>query len=529
MGENTTFSFNLPTQPSNLIKVIGLGGGGCNAVNFMHLQGIKDVDFMVCNTDFNHLELSNVPTKVQLGRKITEGLGAGAQPDRGREATIETLDEIRAHLSDNTKMVFITAGMGGGTGTGSAPIVARMCKEMGILTVGIVTMPFKFEGKRRFEQANAGLEELKQYVDTIIVVLNDKLRETFGNLPIRDAFGQADNVLSSAAKGIAEIITVDGYVNVDFSDVKTVLTNSGVAIMGSGEAEGENRAINAIEMALNSPLLNDTDIRGAKNILLNVSSGNEQLTLDEMGEIVDFLQDEAGLSANVIFGNCTDLTLDSKIRVTVIATGFETNIESRKEHRVELKVQQVQETETVVNHFEPKQTIVFEAPKVEERNGEEVIVHNLGSSLVVENEETDTSLGFKLITKEDVELHIPPVVVRPAMPVFQEAPKVVEPVKAEPIFTFSAPTSINDAKLNIDRALENAQSRVATLKGLNNMNRPYDNKTVEEYENEPAYRRQNTDIEAPVNSSSDNTQRYYLSGTDSDLRSKNSYLHDRAD
>lgn len=315
-------NFNLPKEESSIIKVIGVGGGGSNAVNHMYRQGIRGVDFVVCNTDQQALDMSPVPRKIALGSSLTEGRGAGAQAEVGRNAAIETLDEIKAVLNDNTKMVFITAGMGGGTGTGAAPIIAEAAKELGILTVGIVTVPFAFEGKKRKLQADKGLEELKRNVDTVLVICNDKLREMYGNLKLGEAFSQADDILTIAAKGIAEIITVEGYVNVDFEDVRTVMTNSGVAIMGSASASGPNRANEAVTRALASPLLNDNNIFGASNILLYISSGSDEVTMDEVTEITDFIQEEAGMTADIIWGNGYDDTLGDAISITVIATGF---------------------------------------------------------------------------------------------------------------------------------------------------------------------------------------------------------------
>ena len=314
--------FNL-TNGDSIIKVIGVGGGGSNAVTHMFNQGIVGVDFIICNTDEQSLELSPVPEKIQLGPELTEGRGAGSRPNIGREACVESVEDIRSFLTDNTKMVFITAGMGGGTGTGAAPVIAKVAQELDILTVGIVTLPFTFEGRRRQNQGMEGLEELKKNVDTIIVISNDKLRQIHGNLTLAQAFENADNILATAAKGIAEIITVPGYINVDFEDVNTVMRGSGVAIMGTSSMEGENRARRAVEAALNSPLLEDNDIRGAQHILLNITSGTKEVTMDEVFEITEYVQEEAGYGTDLIWGNCYDETLGDKISVTVIATGFE--------------------------------------------------------------------------------------------------------------------------------------------------------------------------------------------------------------
>lgn len=315
--------FDMTKGNSYIIKVVGVGGGGSNAVTNMHSKGIVGVDFVICNTDNQALDMSAVPTKVQLGPTLTEGRGAGSKPNVGREACLESEDEIKTLFGDDTKMVFITAGMGGGTGTGAAPVIAKAAQELDILTVGIVTMPFTFEGRRRQKQANEGLEELKKHVDTLIVISNDKLREIHGNLTLTDAFSQADGILTTAAKGIAEIITVPGYINVDFEDVNTVMRGSGVAIMGTATAEGEDRARRAVEAALNSPLLEENDIRGAEHILLNISSGAKEVTMDEIFEITEYVQEEAGYGTDLIWGNCYDEKLGDKLTVTVIATGFE--------------------------------------------------------------------------------------------------------------------------------------------------------------------------------------------------------------
>lgn len=308
---------------NSIIKVIGVGGGGGNAVAYMYKQGIVGVDFAICNTDHQALDISPVPIKVQLGPNLTDGMGAGSVPEVGKQSCIESIDEVRRFLEQDTKMLFITAGMGGGTGTGAAPIIAKAAKEMGILTVAIVTLPFKFEGLRRQNQAVEGLENLKKCVDSILVISNDRLRHMYGNLSLSNAFSKADDILTTAARGIAEIITVPGYINVDFKDVNTVMKNSGVSIMGYAEAEGENRAKEAVEEALNSPLLEDNDIRGAQHILLNISSGDHEVTMDEIGEITEYIQEEAGYGTHMIWGNCNDEALGEKISVTIIATGFD--------------------------------------------------------------------------------------------------------------------------------------------------------------------------------------------------------------
>lgn len=315
-------NFTFQESKSTEIKVIGIGGGGGNAVNHMFKLGIRDVDFVICNTDAQALDASPVLNRVQLGASLTEGRGAGNKPEVGREAALENIEDVKKALANNTKMVFITAGMGGGTGTGGAPVIAKACKEAGYLTVGIVTIPFRNEGRRRIKQAAEGIAELEEYVDSLLIINNERIREMYGDFSISEAFSKADNVLATAAKGIAEIITVPGYINVDYADVETVMQNSGLSIMGTGIAQGENRAEKAVNLALNSPLLNNNDIRGAKNILLNITSGTEEATMDEVGKITDFIQNRAGFDADLIWGNGKDETLGENISVTIIATGF---------------------------------------------------------------------------------------------------------------------------------------------------------------------------------------------------------------
>ncbi|ROH96121.1 cell division protein FtsZ [Chryseobacterium daecheongense] len=316
------FSFDLPKGNSSIIKVIGVGGGGNNALKHMYEKGIHGVDFVICNTDAQTLDNNPVSNKVQLGTSITEGLGAGADPEVGEKSAIESIEEIKAAMGQNTKMVFITAGMGGGTGTGAAPVIAKVAKDMGILTVGIVTVPFSFEGKRRLEQAENGLDKLRNNVDSLIVINNDKLRQQFGNLGFKQGFSKADEVLTNAAKGMAEVITGYFDVNIDFRDAKSVLQNSGTALMSTGTASGENKAEEAVKKALDSPLLNDNKITGAKNVLLLIRSGAEEVTMDEIGIIMDHIQKEAGNTADIIFGVGSDEELGDSVSVLVIATGF---------------------------------------------------------------------------------------------------------------------------------------------------------------------------------------------------------------
>ena len=355
--------FDLPKEKSSIIKVIGVGGGGSNAVNHMFSQDIEGVNFIICNTDAQALALSKVPNKVQLGPTLTQGLGAGANPDIGRQATEESLEEIRRILEVNTKMAFITAGMGGGTGTGGAPILAKICKDLGILTVGIVTTPFAYEGKKRLAQAEEGINTLKDYVDTLLVISNDKMRHQYGNLTMRAAFSKADNVLATAAKCITDVINTTGQINVDFADVCTVMRDGGVAILGSATADGENRAQKAIQDAINSPLLNDNDIRGAKWILININSaeGETEFTMDEVDTIQNYLLSQAGEHTNVIMGLGYDNSLGDKIGITLIATGFENKaaINNPVEKKEQVKEEKIMLT---LNGNEPKQK---EAPVAE--------------------------------------------------------------------------------------------------------------------------------------------------------------------
>ena len=348
---NTNFSFDLPKNRSNVIKVIGVGGGGSNAINYMFQQGIVGVDFVVCNTDAQALNESSVPIKIQLGANLTEGLGAGANPEVGANAAQESYEDLKNLLTTQTKMVFITAGMGGGTGTGAAPIIAKMAREFDILTVGIVTMPFQFEGKLRLDQAQVGLENIKKEVDSLVVINNNKLREVYGNLGFKSGFAKADEVLSKAARGIAEVITHHYTQNIDLKDAKTVLKNSGSAIMGSGTSSGSNRAQEAIIKALDSPLLNDNKITGSKNVLLLIVSGTEEITIDEIGEINDYIQSEAGNNTNIIMGVGEDEGLDDSISVTIIATGFDVDQQNEIVNTEPKKIIHTLEDEQKMEHL----------------------------------------------------------------------------------------------------------------------------------------------------------------------------------
>ncbi len=401
--------FDLPKEKSSILKVIGVGGGGGNAVNYMFSQEIEGVNFIICNTDAQALSNSGIPNRIQLGPHLTQGLGAGANPEIGRQATEESLEEIKRILEVNTKMAFITAGMGGGTGTGGAPIIAKICKDLGILTVGIVTTPFAYEGKKRQQQAQEGIKKLEQYVDTLLVISNDKLRHQFGNLKMREAFEKADNVLATAAKCITDVINSTGQINVDFADVCTVMRNGGVAILGNAEAAGENRAQKAIEEALNSPLLNDNDIRGAKWILINITSatGEHEFTMDEVEVIQNYLLTQAGENTDVILGMGYDSNLGDKLGITLIATGFE--------------------------HKDP---FAKPAAKVEEPKKEEKIVMVLGQQ---EEEKKPVAIQEQAILKEK-EMEAMETALQPEEPVQDYLmPKLVEeiPVVQAPVIDFS--------------------------------------------------------------------------------------------
>lgn len=383
--------FDLPKELPSIIKVIGVGGGGSNAVNHMYNKGIEGVEFLVCNTDQQALENSPVPWKISLGPSITEGRGAGALPEVGKNAALENLDEIRDILSRDTKMVFITAGMGGGTGTGAAPIIAGLAKEMGILTVGIVTVPFAFEGKKRKQMAEKGIEELKENVDTLLVVCNDKLREIHGNLKLKEAFGHADDILTIAAKSIAELITCNLHMNVDFADVQTVMKDSGVAIMGAAAAEGEDRALTAVTTALDSPLLNDNQILGANYILLNLTFGNSEITMDEVGEINEYVQEQAGNSADIIMGVGEDPNLGDKIAVTIIATGFKTK----------------DQLDTVIEKAEETVVYNIHGDVMEDKESEPEQPEALTEQPEELASESPADDGFRLITKDEVSETVP--------------------------------------------------------------------------------------------------------------------------
>ncbi len=441
-------SFDLPKNQSNVIKVIGVGGGGSNAINHMFQQGIKGVDFVICNTDAQALENSPVPNKIQLGVRETEGLGAGADPAIGRKAAEESFDDIKGLLHTNTKMVFITAGMGGGTGTGAAPIIAKQAKDMGILTVGIVTIPFQFEGKTRCEQAQQGVENLRKHVDSLIVINNNKLREVYGNLGFKAGFSKADEVLATASRGIAEVITHHYTQNIDLRDAKTVLSNSGTAIMGSAQASGGNRAQDAISRALDSPLLNDNKITGAKNVLLLIISGSEEITIDEIGEISDHIQAEAGHSANIIMGVGEDESLDESISVTIIATGFDVEQQNEIVNTEAKKIIHTLEDEQRAEHeLIPKKTFsTYDDPAP--APAEKKIVHTLSledGEIEEEPESNRPSDSVKNmdVTYEEVKpLEEPEFVITERVKQIEvQEPEVVKPDPQEQqfMFTFDMP------------------------------------------------------------------------------------------
>ena len=415
-----SFQFDMPKNQSNVIKVIGVGGGGSNAINHMFSQGINGVDFVICNTDSQALDSSPVPNKIQLGVTLTEGLGAGANPEIGEQSAVESMEDIKAMLTTNTKMLFITAGMGGGTGTGAAPIIAKMAKDLNILTVGIVTIPFEFEGKMRNQQANIGVERLRDNVDSLIVINNNKLRDVYGNLGFKAGFSKADEVLATAARGIAEVITHHYTQNIDLRDAKTVLSNSGTAIMGSASASGANRASEAISKALDSPLLNDNKIKGATNVLLLIVSGIEEITIDEIGEISDFIQSEAGHGANIIMGVGDDESLEDAVAITVIATGF--NVEQQND---------------IVNTESKKVIHILEG----EQRAEQVLVADKNLSNV-------DSISNKTIDKPIINNFEEPIIRHSLL---EEVKEVVIPKKSIPFEDFvETSNSLKSLEVNFD-------------------------------------------------------------------------------
>jgi cell division protein FtsZ len=519
-------------EKSSIIKVIGVGGGGGNAVNHMYKQGITGVDFIICNTDAQALELSPIPNKVQLGASLTEGMGAGSIPEVGKNSAIENIDDIKQMLGSNTKMLFITAGMGGGTGTGASPIIAKAARELDILTVGIITTPFAFEGKRRKMQAEEGLEELKKYVDSFLVISNDRLRQIFGNLTLGSAFSQADNILTTAAKGIAEIITLPGYINVDFKDVRTVMKDSGVSIMGSSAAEGENRALKAVEGALLSPLLKDNEIEGARYILLNISSGDKEVTMDEVTVITDFIQEEAGLAADLIWGNCRDEALGDKLSVTIIATGFQTKDEREKEQNSKKIVSMLlPETETLVkpvnefiNHVKPQAATEPYIKQKEEQKQTglfDLFARSEEPAPVKHNLFTDDAVTDDTEPREEFTFKIAESVMN-FEPVKEE--KLPEP-EPEPV------VGVDDHKTDesIEEQLRKSRERIMRLKDLSLKLR---SGNIQELENVPAYKRKEIALQETPPSDASQISRFSLLSDDegnTEIRKNNSFLHDNVD
>ncbi len=513
--------FDMPDEQAPIIKVIGVGGGGSNAVTHMFKQGIKGVDFYICNTDAQSLYNSEVPNKIKLG---STGLGAGSNPAVGREAAIQIADEIREIISHNTSMLFITAGMGGGTGTGAAPVIAQVAKELGILTVGIITRPFGFEGRKREQQALNGIDELKKYVDSTLVICNDKLLTMQGNIKLSEAFGKADNVLTIAAKGIAEIITVTGRINVDFEDVKTVMKDSGKAIMGAGIASGPNRAIEAVEMAMNSPLLDDTDIKGADNVLLYITSGKEELTLEELNDITGYITEKTGDNANIIWGDGVDSNLSDEITITLIATGFDRpiitkyNLEGANRNTLKaqtpiVKPEAIDEVQIV---SPPVQQTIIEQPlqKIDEITFIEKpsIVFQ---EPIIETREQPTPENYKnvelksrqeVIPQFEFELNLTPVSTY---------------IQTETAQAVSEEKEIKLPEIDRDRKdkLKNASYKFSNQGG------------IEELEKTPAYMRKNLDVNSG-NIDSNTVSRFSLGADENNqtgLRANNRFLHDNVD
>ena len=530
--------FELPKNQSSIIKVIGVGGGGSNAVTHMFKQGIRGVDFMICNTDCQALDTSPVPLKIQLGNN---GLGAGSMPQVGREAATENIEEIRKILENNTKMVFITAGMGGGTGTGAAPVIAALARELGILTVGIVTLPFSFEGRKRAQQAKAGIDELRKSVDTLLIICNDKLRELEGDLKLSEAFGKADNILAVAAKGIAEIITVTGYINVDFEDVKTVMKESGKAIMGSGTATGENRALEAVQIAMSSPLLDDANIRGASNILLYISSGSSEITLDEVMEITDYIQHEAGSEADIIWGNGTDDTLGEEISITLVATGFDSKANTlASAHKPEVVVYPLNQDDPRPRTQTPPSEKPAPAPL------EEITLINRNQPptepelktpfnekpLETSQETPQRTFTFQIDPSESKTTH--ESADNKPTEGFSAVPVKTDPAK-EPGFDFlkSFKTDDSDDEVNEDatqKQEERANDRYARMRELSYKSATP--KGLAEMESQPAYLRKKVELNQTPTSDESEVSRYSLFKSENnsvEMRQNNSFLHDNVD
>lgn len=514
--------FSINNENANIIKVIGVGGGGSNAVNHMYRQGVKGVDFIICNTDSQALDISPVPYKIQLGSTLTEGRGAGSMPEVGKNAAIENIQEIKEILKNNTKMVFITAGMGGGTGTGGAPIIASVAKELGILTVGIVTLPFTFEGKKRKIQADYGIEELKGNVDTLIIISNDKLREIYGNLKLTQAFGHADDVVTTAAKGISDIITTTLHINTDFADIETVLRESGVAIMGSGSASGENRAIEAIEAALNSPLLNDNDITGARYVLLNITCGDPEITMDELTDITDYIQNAAGQSADIIHGYGIDPSLGDEVKVTVIATGFKNKPDNNL---------QFSKPEKIVKSLiedRPSREITIETLK---QNAFEPISVSNHTNTIEPQLQENVNLVEASVKPEEL----------PNKMVYELGENSFEVSEPEAIVSVTNNVVENQLDIKIVSSENNFEKseeensitdeRIKRLKQFNYRGK-INSANMQELENTPAYIRKNIELNEVPHSSESNISKFSLGeGEDGKggLRQDNSFLFDNVD
>jgi cell division protein FtsZ len=542
--------FDLPKETSSIIKVIGVGGGGSNAVNHMYDQGIIGVDFIVCNTDRQALDISPVPYKIQLGTSLTEGRGAGAIPEIGMNAAIENIEEIKELLSQNTKMVFVTAGLGGGTGTGAAPVIAQVAKEMGILTVGIVTVPFNFEGRKRRQQAEDGLEKIRQNVDTLLVINNERLREITGNLTIGNAFSQADDVLTIAAKGIAEVISVTGAINVDFNDVKTVMKDSGHAIMGSATAEGENRAITAVQQALASPLLDDSDINGAQYVLLNITYGDKEVLMDEISEITDYIQDEAGSTADVIWGHGYDATLGDKIGITLIATGFNTgnNVGFYKAPEKTVRSLDDEPKNEILKPLDsPTQVNSYTPPVVNETTVEPFLKNELVEPTANVQNVVEPAVNTLPVTEEPFlreekaddngvqfnwEISSPAQVVENTT-VTPEPEPVVEKVVRHVL------EDDNNEKVNLDTVTAKSilspeeqqrrnQERLSKIQDYTSKLKKAEG--ITEFENEPAYVRRNIQLDNSQKSTQETVSRFGLTEdeTGTSLRNNN-FLHDNVD
>lgn len=533
--------FDIPKENSSDIKVIGVGGGGSNAVNHMFNQGIEGVDFIICNTDRQALDLSPVPFKIQLGKELTDGRGAGMIPEVGMNAAMENIEDIRDLLSNNTKMVFVTAGMGGGTGTGAGPVIAQVAKDMGVLTVGIVTVPFNFEGKRRLEQAQDGLEKMRQNVDTLLIISNDRLKEFGKDMTLSSAFSHADNILSVAAKGIAEVIKKTGVINVDFNDVNTVMRNSGHAIMGSAEAEGENRGMECVETALMSPLLNDNDIHGARYILLNITYGAKEVMMDEISEITDYIEEAAGVGADVIWGHGFDESLGDKLSITIIATGFgtEDNLIVPLEKPEPRKVVILDDDKSMVEIKEPLTAPVPLENKENASNDEfylinketekEELAESPESNNDDENEKVVFYLDDDMVDQTDNNA------------VSLDGSDAVAPIEKEgqaDLFNTDqvikhnlddgTTERIDRNQVSSDDAHKNAQERVSKIE--EHTEKLKNAEGISEYEKEPAFKRRSIDLDKSKPSES-KPSRFGLSEDDdggSDL-SDNSFLHDNVD